>query len=189
MNLEPSRPADRVTDLRGVVADVGDRVQEILDAAERVAGDIRADAEARAERYLEERRADADELVGERVGELAELTRTLKTRLEAVQHEAAGLIAELDRTIARMVRVPGQDASVSSDGLRPVPTDDRSTPQPVAYPGTRKASGIPEQALLRATQMAVGGSDRDEIAQVLSSEFGIEDPEAMLDRMLSAGSR
>ncbi len=41
-----------------------------------------------------------------------------------------------------------------------------------------------DDALLRATQLAAAGSDRDEIAAALRDEHGIDDPEPLLDRVL-----
>ncbi|MGI9020540.1 MAG: hypothetical protein ACR2G3_07515 [Solirubrobacterales bacterium] len=44
-----------------------------------------------------------------------------------------------------------------------------------------------DQAMLRATQMAVAGSSRDQIERALSAEFGVPDPALILDEILGPG--
>jgi vacuolar-type H+-ATPase subunit H len=56
------------------------------------------------------------------------------------------------------------------------------SPPPVAPP-PRNDSGVSEGARLLATQMAVAGSSRDEIAYRLSEEFAIQDSSAILDEI------
>lgn len=43
---------------------------------------------------------------------------------------------------------------------------------------------FPEVALLRAAQLAVGGSDRAEIERVLADEFGVAAPDEIIDELL-----
>ncbi len=57
------------------------RVESILEQAEEAAADIRADAEERADRYLEEARSRADEVAAERIHQISELTDTLVNRV------------------------------------------------------------------------------------------------------------
>lgn len=84
-------------------------------------------------------------------------------------------------------------AAKSKDGPR-LPLGG-SSPMPVAYPGRGAAApspaaepapapAVPEEALLRATQMAVGGSSREEIERTLSDEFGLEDASPVVDDIL-----
>lgn len=60
------------------------------------------------------------------------------------------------------------------------------TPDPVERPvqSTVEFSSPPEEALIKATQLAVAGSDRDEIMRVLRRDFGILDPSQILDRIV-----
>lgn len=173
------------TSLGAVVENAGNRVQEILDAAERVTAEIQADAEAAAARYLEERRHEADQIVEGRIDELADLTGGLKSRLASVQQEALALLAELEAITTRIVRVPSTGQGADPGGLRPVP-DVEPAPQPVAYPGTGRPDRARQQGILRATQMAVAGTDRAEIERMLRTEFGIEDAAAVLDQLYGA---
>jgi hypothetical protein len=190
----------------GVVANVGVRVQEILDIAERVASDIRAEAEVAGARQVAESRREADRVVDERIGELASLTRPLSARVEAVEREARALITELDGARERLARFGSQPVAgldrpdgapaPPEDGPVPVP-EPVSAPDSVTVPGSAPEASpgpeaspapdrnqIPEQAILRATQMAVAGVERTEIEHMLRSEFGVDDAMSVVDKML-----
>ena len=162
-----------------VVANVGDRIQEILDTAERVAGEIRAEAEAAAADYLFEQRQAADRIVEERMDDLAAVTQSLSTRAMGVEREATALIAELEEARRRLAQFAGPGQSPPADGitLQPAP---RSMPASDGGAGSR----LPEQAVLRATQMAVAGSERTDIERMLRDEFGIEDAESVVEGLL-----
>ncbi len=77
----------------------------------------------------------------------------------------------------------------------PEPAADRG-PRPMAYPGNPQPAAEPqtaaseggnrEDALVRATQMAVAGHDRSEIESALASEFGIAEPGGIVDDILGA---
>jgi hypothetical protein len=45
---------------------------------------------------------------------------------------------------------------------------------------------VPDDAYLRATRLALEGHDRAAIGEQLRAEFGIADPEPVLDRVLGA---
>jgi hypothetical protein len=62
----------------------------------------------------------------------------------------------------------------------PPPSDAPAAPPPEALGGDSRVS---EGARLLATQMAVAGSTRDEIAWRLREEFGINDATAILDEI------
>ncbi len=155
------------TGLGDVVANVGERVQEILDAAERIAGDIRAEAEAAADRYLRERRQEAERAVEDGVREFTNLTQSLSGRVETLQREASALVEALEQARRSLAGF--------AEGVEP---------HPEAATDAAPAEKIPEQAILRATQMAVAGIERTEIELMLRTEFGVEDPAALIDRML-----
>lgn len=66
----------------------------------------------------------------------------------------------------------------------PPPAEPAPPPaQPAAAPSGRNDSRVSEGARLLATQMAVAGSSRDEIAWRLREEFAIEDSSAILDEI------
>lgn len=184
-----SATADEVASAQGpaqaeglteAVANVGDRVQEIIDTAERVAGDIRAEAEIVAARHLEEQRQRADRALEERMRELERVTRMLSTRAASVQRETSALTRELDDAVARMARFSGSDPLASV----PVGSPERPEPEVHAYPGTAARERTSQQAILRATQMVVAGDERGEIERMLRTEFGVRDPAGVVEDML-----
>jgi hypothetical protein len=156
---EPEKPQPAPAGLEEVVVDVGGRIQEIVDAAERVGA----------------------------------LTESLGFRIESLQREAQALVDVLDRarrSLGELAEVEApQPSSRKAQGLAPAP-EPAPKPQPprsLPVPDARPEPGpqrIPEQAVLRATQMAVAGSERTAIEQMLRDEFGVADTTEVVDRVL-----
>ncbi len=65
----------------------------------------------------------------------------------------------------------------------PPPPEPHRPPVPQQPPPSDPAPRVSDEARLLATQMAVAGSSRDEIALRLQEEFGIEDSTAILDEI------
>jgi hypothetical protein len=156
--------------LRHSISSVAEKIQEIVDTAERVARDIRADAEADAARYRADRQREADALMADRAARLRELSTSLSEHADRVRAEVVSLSAELSRA-ADELGGQGHEAT----GGAPA--------EPIAYPGTARTeltnggdAGFPEEALLRATQMSIAGSSRAEIESALRDEFELDDP-------------
>lgn len=208
------------------VGDAAARIQEIIDTAERVAGEIRGDAELEAERYLESERARASGLHEAHAGLLIELADEMTNQAEAVRaqieasvdalHAAAARIREAaserppapadlgsaaqpapvgEEAVSSVVEEPEfaePVASEAEDTPTPEPqtalVEEPSEPAPPAPEAGSADSGSEEAALLRATQMAVAGSERSEIATTLRDEMGIEDPNPILDEILGPSS-
>ena len=164
-------PVNETPGLSQVVSNVGERIQEILDAAERVAGEIQAEAETAGAKYLHERKLEADRVFEGRVRELAGTIRTLSARAERLEREAASLVEGL------------RDANQSMAGITDAAEPELAAKVP-ERPAASPTGRIPEQALLRATQMAVAGSEREDIESMLRVDFGIEDPTLFLDAIL-----
>jgi hypothetical protein len=90
--------------------------------------------------------------------------------------------ARADRIVAERLRALADELDPPASGraephLRPV----AAVPQPEAAVGPRSGSA---GARLLATQMAVSGSSREEIAERLRSGFDIEDTSEILDAIL-----
>lgn len=164
---ESPAPGSKGSSAPAAVAGVGERVQAILDDAERAAAEIRAEAEAQSAEYLAERRREADRLVEERLESLGELTEALSARAAAVERDASELAAEVKDALGRLKGAGGAGASFKS----------------ISAAG---GAEVPEQAVLRATQMAVTGADRAEISKTLTDEFGLTDPAPILDQVLDS---
>lgn len=181
---EPSDIPRRQRELRATTAE---RLEAIVEAAERAAEGVIDDAEAQARRYLAQARAEADRLVGGRVPELAETIDGLLARAVSLREEAERLQAGLEEARARIeggqpARPEGfprsQAAESSAPRLRAV---SESQPRAAEERAQRAdASG----ARLLATQMAVSGCSREEIELRLRNGFEIEDTDAILDAIL-----
>jgi hypothetical protein len=194
--------------LRRSVSEATARIEEVIDAAERAAESIRAEAEAEASRYLEDRRHEADRVVEERTRELDELSRVLSERARFAAEQVETLAAAVQRGVdaIRGPQAPAPPAKTPPLRLASEQPEPPGAPEPPRAPGPsegdeppapgnegRFTRGTPsEEPLLRATQMAVAGSARDEIEQALRREFGLEEPRPIVDQILgpnaSAGS-
>jgi hypothetical protein len=178
-------------------ADTAERLEAIVVAAERAAESVIDDAEAQARRYLAQARAEADRMAVGRVGELGDLIETLLGQAISLRREAERLQTTLEEAKERIDpgEAPPADArerpelaeeqeSEEAPRLRAVPAED--APAPAQQP--ERSSDAPGARLL-ATQMAVSGSSREEIAERLRSGFEIEDTDAILDAILGPEER
>jgi vacuolar-type H+-ATPase subunit H len=186
------------------VLDATERVQQIIDAAEHAAQEIRDAARRDAEQHASALKEEAERERAARLSAIADDLRPLTGRLERMQQEVRAMAAELT---ALMDGVRGSEPA-AGDGM-PAPvavapttnahsTSSRSTSQTLrarlldrrdgrrreTEPAANDGAGGTEEALLRATQMAVGGSKRAEIERVLKDEFGISDPSPVLSQVL-----
>jgi vacuolar-type H+-ATPase subunit H len=169
-------------------ASVGSRIESVLEAAERAANGIREDAEEWAKRYMEESRRKADEIAAERVKELSELTDNLISRARDVAAQSDELISALDDAGRRLVSRERRDPLEPPEATRPAPRPEPERRPPPPEPTRQPTPGgnnspVSEGARLLATQMAVAGSSREEIARRLRDEFGIRESNAILDEI------
>jgi len=170
-------------------ADTAERLEAIVEAAERAAEGVIDDAEAQARRYLAQARAEADRMAEGRVGELGDLIDTLLGQAISLRQEAERLQATLEEARAR---IEGDEGDLPVEPERPQPEAPRlravdAAPAPAPEPEQRP-SDAPGARLL-ATQMAVSGSSREEIAERLRNGFEIEDADAILDAILGPEER
>ena len=168
--------------LRSLVADVGGRIQEILDTAERVAGEIRADAETAGRTYLLERQREADQVVQERMSELDQITQSLAARAVNMEHELTAFVAEVEQVRWRMGQLTGEGGPPAESAPVGPPAPDAAAQGPTTF-----NRGVSQDAALRATQMAVAGAERADIEQMLRDQFGMDDPSA-IDSVLHNGN-
>lgn len=167
------------------------RIESIFVAAERAAAEIRRDAEQRARRYYEESKRRTDEIAAQRAREMTDLADALMQTARRVAQQSDQLRRTLEEARRRMD--PGsasneKRATVSQPS--PPPPDEPSAPlqgptAPVQQPATAAPAGeqVSQEASLLATQMAIAGSRRDEIARRLRDEFGVLDPTAILNEI------
>lgn len=81
------------------VQQVGERVQRLIDAAERAADAIREDAERQANEYLAEAQRRADRLTTDRIQLIANLTDDLIVHAGAVRSHSERMVDSLEQTI------------------------------------------------------------------------------------------
>jgi cell division septum initiation protein DivIVA len=166
-------------------AETVERLEAIVEAAERAAKNVIDDAEAQARQYLAQARAEADRMAEGQFSDLSNLIDTLLGQATSLRQEAERLQVTLEAARARIggeghfpeaPRVEQADEpraprlrAVSGEGEAPAPRSEHED-----------AAG----ARLLATQMAVSGSSREEIEAHLRNRFEVEDTKAILDAIL-----
>jgi hypothetical protein len=204
-----SAGASSGSELKRVVDDAARRVDEIVDGAERVASGIITEAEAEAEAYVDGLRRDVEqaveawstdlrgvaELLGQQESRLSEMTRSMITELEEIAAVLGRIPPELDRRRELLpeshrtgTRGSAAGSPTAADAApappEPQPDEERRPDESPEHPPIRGR----ESALLRAAQMAVAGSSRDEIEQALAAELTIDDPGPIVDELLGPRS-
>lgn len=174
--------------LRETAHELADRIDEILRTAEQTADEIRREAEESAQRYLEQRRAAADreaerravqadrELVASATA-VAQLSTSLRAQAARVLDELGGL--------ERAARA-ALDAAAEPGGTPPVADVREAGGETPAgsEPEARSREADDGGPQLRAAQLALQGSTREEIERVLRLEFGLQFPEQVVTEIL-----
>ena len=109
-------------------------------------------------------------------------------RARGLQRESENIVHRLEEAIA------GITAAANREGERPAGRPLEREDVEAAEPARRRRSAPPsgvgaEEALLRATQMAIRGSRRAEIEAMLGDEFGVANPAEIVDQILGVGRR
>jgi len=184
-----SRREDLPKKQKELRATTAERLEAIVEAAERAAESVIDDAEAQARRYLAQARAEADRAAEGRVAELSDLVDSLLGQAIALRREAERLQATLEEASSRID--PKQPTEAPEPPLR---LEDPAVQEAPRLRAVGRAEGpeLPSEprlgdaagARLLATQMAVSGSSREEIAERLRNRFEIEDTSPILDAIL-----
>ncbi|HET9153236.1 MAG TPA: hypothetical protein VFN85_03880 [Solirubrobacterales bacterium] len=175
-------------------ATTAQRLEAIVEAAERAAESVIDDAEAQARRYLTQARAEADRITDRRMEDLSHLIDALLGQAASLQREAERMQTVLEEAKFRVVPDQPEDVEEQEEdpGRAADPGPPREVPRlrAVAHPEGRAApaaDGVQADAAgarLLATQLAVSGSSREEIEQRLRNRFEIEDTSPILDAIL-----
>lgn len=186
-------PKDFNRQQRALRATTAERLEAIVEAAERAAEGVIDDAEAQARRYLAQAQAEADRMAESRSEELSGLIETLLGQALSLRREAESLQATLEEA---RERIGGQGVG-SAAPAEPEEGEIEDEPEAPRAPQLRAVvfEEAPETAgggrrsdaagaRLLATQMAISGSSREEITHRLRSGFEIEDTDAILDAIL-----
>lgn len=184
-----SRAADRrdgvSDDLDRSISVAAGRIETIIEAATQAASEIRGDARKAGERHLEEAQREADRLTMRRIGLMSQLTDSLIERAEKLRSEVDELARAMEdamRTVAATISESegaGQaDATTAGAGGASAPRLEDTEPAPRASGSNR------ETPAMRVAKMAIDGSGPEEIGAALTREFGIRDPDPILDAVL-----
>lgn len=189
-------PKDFNRQQRALRATTAERLEAIVEAAERAAESVIDDAEAQARRYLAQAQAEADRLTENRSTELSDLIDTLLGQALSLRREAESLQATLEQARARIDGGTEGDEPAPGAIDEPEELEEAEIPAaprlravvfeeaPAAEEGARRSDAA--GARLLATQMAISGSSREEIAHRLRNGFEIEDTDAILDAILGS---
>jgi hypothetical protein len=174
-------------------ATTAQRLEAIVEAAERAAESVIDDAEAQARRYLTQARAEADRITDRRMEDLSHLIDALLEQAAALQREAERMQTVLEEAKFRIdpeqpAEIEGEEEESPAAG-ESAPLREAPRLRAVTHPeGPAPAPAAPQAdaagARLLATQMAVSGSSREEIEQRLRTGFEIEDTTPILDAIL-----
>jgi DivIVA domain-containing protein len=143
-------------------AGASDQVRLILEAAERSAAELRANAGEEAAGHV----ARVGEAVQDMLARVSELERALDGLLEAVRRGGARLTSALAQLQEKVEREAGVDRLLAPSG-----------------------DGDDAGARLIALNMALGGSPRDETARYLAEHFALADPATVLDDVYARAGR
>lgn len=113
---EGQQHPDSPPPLRESAGSAGERIQVIIEAAEKAAAGIIEDADAQARRYIEASRKRADELADERVRVMSDLTDTLIRQAELVRRQSDELLSALDTARTELATRIGQELTAAQPG-------------------------------------------------------------------------
>jgi hypothetical protein len=201
------RREDRTKGPKPFASSAARRIEAIIEGAEAAAERVIDEAEAKARAYLAEAEAEGDRLLAERLAALGELTDALVSQADAIRRQSELLTQSLEEAKRRLEgeAARGEPAAAPSavepagaeaeDAEPPTPhltAVDSPTGEEVGAAearngesaAERRGQSTPAGARLLATQMAVSGSSREEIATRLRNGFEIEDADAILDAIL-----
>lgn len=192
--MSSSRREDLPKKEQELRATTAQRLEAIVEAAERAAEGVIDDAEAQARRYLTQARAEADRITDRRMEDLSHMIDVLLDQADSLQREAERMQTLLEEAKFRInPEQPDGVKEAASGSEEPAPLREAPRLRAVAHPEqSAPASEAPQAdaagARLLATQMAVSGSSREEIEQRLRNRFEIEDTSPILDAILGPES-
>jgi cell division septum initiation protein DivIVA len=189
--MSASQRQDLPKSQRQLRAETAERLEAIVEAAERAAESVIDDAEEQARRYLAQAKAEADRVAGGRLSDLSGLIDALLAQAASLRREAERLQASLEAARAELSAEDSPPAGEPERAQEPLEAEQplRRPPRLRAVAGERASEpdadrADPAGARLLATQMAVSGSSRQEIETRLRNGFQIEDTSAILDAIL-----
>jgi DivIVA domain-containing protein len=171
----------------GMAAATSEQVRAILEAAERGAAELHADAGREASGHIEQVEAAAKDLLGR----LDTLHTELDRLLEGLKGTAASLTGSLE-ALSRDVGTLGASAAPAAEPAEsPAPADSPAPEAGSPAPATNGAarSGDEAGARLVALNMALEGTPREETAAFLAEHYEVADLDALLDDVYASAGR
>lgn len=178
----------------GPLSGAAERIRQMLVTAESVAEDIRREATEEAERYLAERRREADALVAARKEHFEQALEILRNARPEIERRLAEVTAALERALEDDSPAQAPPSRPAAPRVVEEPEPDTRAPEPPAKPegavedgdGALTAAGshVRQRALIRATQLAVQGAERRVVKETLEREFELDDAGPIVDEIL-----
>ena len=156
----------QASELRRSIAQAAAQIDKIISAAEEAAGQIHADAERDAERYLSERRRQADLMLDQQRAALSEAFAGMRRQLGEIETSAIEAVEAPPEPVADDPAPVAEPAAPVADDSRPVAGDpgpapqpaERPIPAPKAYPGVARAEPRPVEPAPSARAYESGAS-------------------------------
>ena len=197
------RVADELESLRGrggqpVAAAASARVQQILEAAETTADQLRAEAGDEARDHVHRVSTATREML-ERLGAMHDELGALMDRLREDAGRLSAELRSLERDVVELAP-PVEDEPVEAAAPPPIveeapasePEPAKPRPKRGAKTAKKAEAGRPddvEAARLVALDMALAGTPREETEKYLAEHYSLENPAAVLDDVYAlAGS-
>jgi DivIVA domain-containing protein len=158
----------------GMAAATSEQVRAILEAAERGAEELRADAGREATGHVEQVEAAAKDLLGR--------LDTLHAELDALLEGLKGTVASLTGSLEALSRDVGTLGASPASAAQPA-----ESPAPATNGAAR--SGDEAGARLVALNMALEGTPREETAAFVAEHYEVADLDALLDDVYASAGR
>jgi len=180
--------------VRDAMGGIGRQIEDIISSAEQFADETRARAEADGEELLERRSSEAEHAAVERETAVAEVIarvdvglREVLASIEGVREELLAAARGLEIAAGR-VESDLERLSHSADAPDTIAAEGNDRRAPAVDEGPQAADGAAKEAnppVVLASQMALSGMSRAEIAATLRDRFAIADPEPIVERALA----
>jgi hypothetical protein len=191
--------------VREAIAGISRQIDQIIGSAEQFADHTRVKAETEGQELLERRSREAEHVAVEREAAARELVdrvdaamRELLASVSSLRERTVEAAQDLESAVARVERdlerlkspeAEGQDGPgevAGSTAAARVPGPSGGSPgDGAAESGAHHAARAANPPVVLASQMALSGMSREEIAETLRGTFGIADPEPIVDRALA----
>lgn len=154
-------------------------------------GEAPSDPEDEPVRIPEGPDEDTYQVTEERVHELTRLLGSVVEHAKRLRRDSDSMIHAVEQVIASL-ETGASSPPEPREGSRSVVQAFEPVEAGGAQPSSQRRTGSPagagrEEALLRATQMAIRGRARTEIEAMLSDELGIANPAEIVDQILGPG--